>query len=97
MNRSKLMLVAGCGAASLATSQAIAQEAASASGLEEIVVTAQKRTELLKNVPASVTAVTTQSFQNLNAAKLEDYVARIPALSVLNVSMAQASTQITIR
>jgi outer membrane receptor protein involved in Fe transport len=96
MNRSKLMLAAGCAAASLLASQAQAADPAS-TAVDEVVVTASKRSELLKDVPSSVTAVTTQTFQTLGAAKLEDLSVRIPGLTVSNVSMAQGSTQLTIR
>jgi outer membrane receptor protein involved in Fe transport len=101
MNREpKLVLVAGCASAVLLADvgQALAETPApDASSVEEVVVTAQKRTELLKNVPASVTAVTSSSLQDAGAAKLDDYVAKIPGLTVSNVSMANASTQLTIR
>jgi outer membrane receptor protein involved in Fe transport len=74
-----------------------ASDSADEASETDIVVTAQKKTELLKNVPASVTAVTADTMQDIGAAKLEDYVGKIPALTVSNVSMASASTQITIR
>ncbi|MDT9600196.1 TonB-dependent receptor [Sphingosinicella rhizophila] len=63
----------------------------------DIVVTAQKREERLKDVPAAVTAVTADTFQEINATKIEDYVARIPGLTVSQVGGAQAATQLTIR
>jgi outer membrane receptor protein involved in Fe transport len=96
----KLTLLAGCAGAILLTGagQAFADDGApQPPTVEEVVVTAQKRTELLKNVPASVTAVTSSNFQDLGAAKLDDYVARIPALTVSNVSMTNGGTQLTIR
>ena len=63
----------------------------------EIVVTAQKRSERLKDVPAAITAVTSANLQELNAAKLDDYVARIPGLTVSQAGGAAAATQLTIR
>ena len=65
--------------------------------LSEIVVTADKRSEPLKNVPASVTAVPAAELQQIGAAKLDDYAARIPGLTVVNASEAQGSTQLTLR
>jgi outer membrane receptor protein involved in Fe transport len=97
VNASRSVLIAGCAAAGLLAGGHAYAAAADGSAVEEVVVTAQKRTELLKDVPSSVTALTTRSFQDLGAVKLEDYVGRIPGLTVSNVSMAQGSTQITIR
>src|SRR5207237_419199 len=48
--------------------------------IEEIIVTAQKRSERLRDVPESITAVTTGTLQDLGATRLDDYVARIPNL-----------------
>jgi outer membrane receptor protein involved in Fe transport len=65
--------------------------------LEEIIVTANKRAERLKDVPASVTAVTGDMLTTIGAARLEDYVARVPGLVLSNVSFANGSNQLTIR
>lgn len=93
--------MAGCGAATflagIGQANAAAAIAPDATSSGEIVVTAQKRAETVKNVPASVTAVTTKALQTIGAAKLDDYVSQIPGLTVSNVSAAQASTQLTIR
>lgn len=96
---SKAALVAGCATATLlAVGQAHAAPQQSGEALlEEIVVTAQKRDERLKDIPAAVTAVTGANLQRTGAAKLDDYVAKIPGLTVSNVSVAAASTQLTIR
>ena len=48
-------------------------------------------------MPASVTAVPAAELQQIGASKLDDYVARIPGLTVMNASEAQGSTQLTIR
>jgi outer membrane receptor protein involved in Fe transport len=69
----------------------------SSSSTDEIVVTAQKRSERLKDVPAAITAVTGADLQAINATKLDDYVARIPGLVVAQVGGANASTQLAIR
>jgi outer membrane receptor protein involved in Fe transport len=65
--------------------------------LEEIIVTANKRAERLKDVPASVTAVTGEMLTTIGAARLEDYVAKVPGLLLSNVSFANGSNQLTIR
>jgi outer membrane receptor protein involved in Fe transport len=58
---------------------ALAQEAA---GLEEIVVTAQKRAERLQEVPASVTAIKGEALSELGLSQLADYAQYAPGLAV---------------
>ncbi|MDT9600538.1 TonB-dependent receptor [Sphingosinicella rhizophila] len=47
-------------------------------GLEEIVVTAQKRSENLQNVPISITALTGESLENIQATSLQALQGSIP-------------------
>jgi outer membrane receptor protein involved in Fe transport len=49
--------------------------------LEEIVVTAQKRTENLQDVPLSITALGTQELENLRVEDFDDYAKFLPSLS----------------
>src|ERR1700741_889474 len=53
-----------------------------ASALQEIVVTAQKRSEKLHDVPMGVTAVTTDQIDKLRLTDFKDLQALVPALSV---------------
>lgn len=56
--------------------------AAAASGQEEqIVVTAQKRTENLQDVPIAITAITTKTLDDLQVNQFEDYARLVPSLS----------------
>ena len=50
-------------------------------GLEEIVVTAQKRTENLQDVPLSVQVLGNTQLENLNVNGFEDYVKYLPTVS----------------
>jgi iron complex outermembrane recepter protein len=50
-------------------------------GLQEIVVTAQKRSERLSDVPASITAVTGASLQQAGAVSYGDYLNTVPGVS----------------
>ncbi|NIJ39380.1 outer membrane receptor protein involved in Fe transport [Sphingopyxis panaciterrae] len=84
-------------AANASAPAAAAPDADAPDAAQEIVVTAQKRSERLRDVPAAITAVTSASLQELNAAKLDDYVARIPGLTVSQVGGASAATQLSIR
>src|ERR1700723_4594224 len=58
-----------------------AQEAASSGSLEEVVVTAQKRTESLQDVPLSITALGTQKLDELNVQNVDDYIKYLPSVS----------------
>jgi iron complex outermembrane recepter protein len=52
-----------------------------AGGLEEIVVTAQKRTEDLQTVPLSIQAFGEEKLGELNVQKFDDYVRYMPSVS----------------
>jgi outer membrane receptor protein involved in Fe transport len=55
-----------------------------ATGLEEIVVTAQKRAERLQEVPASVTAIKGDVLSQLGLGQLADYAQYAPGLAIQN-------------
>ena len=50
-------------------------------GLQEVVVTAQKRTENLQDVPVSIEVLDTRKLEQLNVASLDDYVKFSPSVS----------------
>jgi iron complex outermembrane receptor protein len=50
--------------------------------LEEIVVTAQKRTERLQDVPVPVTAVSASALVDTNQLRLQDYYSSVPGLDL---------------
>jgi iron complex outermembrane receptor protein len=60
---------------------ALAQTAPPAAGLEEIVVTAQKREESLQNVPVSIVALSTKKLDQLRVTSFGDYAKLVPSLS----------------
>jgi iron complex outermembrane receptor protein len=60
---------------------AIAQEATEASAPAEIIVTAQKRSEKLQNVPAAVSVVSGDSLQKLSTNNIEDTQRLVPTLT----------------
>ncbi len=61
--------------------------------LEEVLVTAQKRTENIQHVPSSVSVLGSQRLQRLHATTITDYAAYIPGL---NVSSGGSPGQTTI-
>lgn len=66
-----------------------------ATQLGTVVVTASKRPEFLKDVPSSIAVLDGLGLRKQGAARLEDYVARVPGL-VLN-AQSVGQQQITIR
>ena len=78
------------GAAALVAvpSPALAQQAATrpaqASGLEEIVVTAERRTENLQNVPVTVTAVSADQMTASGITNIQSLANIVPSLSVID-------------
>src|SRR6188474_2253377 len=62
-----------------------AQPAPAAAAAEDegdvIIVTAQKRSENLQNVPISIQALGTQQLEDLNVANFQDYTRLLPSIS----------------
>ncbi len=74
-------LLTACGGASYA---ATSDAAASATGVEEIVVTSQRRSENIQKVPLTVQALTSETLQKQNVQTLDDLLKYTP-----NVTFAQ--------
>lgn len=81
---------------------AAAQSTSSAS-IEEVVVTAEKRPEAVRNISGSVSAFTGAQLQQLGAQDLQDYLSRIPGVVFdgqqpgdSNISIRGVSTTTTI-
>jgi outer membrane receptor protein involved in Fe transport len=60
---------------------AFAQQRETAVVLEEVVVSAQKRTEDLQNVPLSITAINTAKLEELHISDSGDYIKYLPSVS----------------
>src|SRR5271170_7951162 len=52
--------------------------------LEEVVVTARKRTENLQDVPISIEVYTAKDLQNLGISQFEDYATKTPSISFVS-------------
>lgn len=88
----RTLLSSGCAVLSLAASatsafaqSSIEDEAVAAAAIDEIVVTAQGRTQALSKVPVSVTVTTGEDIQRANLRNLEEVAVRLP-----NVRISQA-------
>lgn len=88
------LLVAGLGAAGSALAQEDSELPPPTIGLEEIVVTAQKRVERLQDVPISVTAFNEEALDNMVADSIGDLDRFVPNLSVGDSQVTQPSYSI---
>jgi len=61
-------------------SSAAAQSAQQPSGLEEVIVTAQKRSERLQDVPIAITAIGSEALEKAGVQRLDDISALTPGL-----------------
>ncbi|HEY3948911.1 TonB-dependent receptor plug domain-containing protein, partial [Phenylobacterium sp.] len=94
---SKLTWLAGVAAVAItapATSFAAAAAADSPS-VQELVVTADKREENVKDVPQSVTAISGASLDIQRAVSFQDYVTQVPGMNL--VSSQPGSARLTLR
>ena len=99
----KRVLLTGAALATLVPVAAVAQETPAApatptsdtSETADIVVTAQKRSERLRDVPASVSVVTATDLTKQGVVQFSDYATRVPGLSLTSVRTGQS--QVTLR
>ncbi|HKD54655.1 MAG TPA: TonB-dependent receptor [Steroidobacteraceae bacterium] len=61
-----------------------------AEALGEVLVTAQRRAENIQNVPISMTALTSQTLQQLNVSTLDDYIRFLPSVTTANNGPGQS-------
>jgi iron complex outermembrane receptor protein len=93
MNRSRLLRVSVASVLLLSSARSLAQEATAQPAaergdqkLEEIIVTATKRAEPLREISGSVSAFVEASLETLGAQSFEDYLTRTPGV-VFNASV----------
>jgi outer membrane receptor protein involved in Fe transport len=90
---SRIGLAVAAALAGAAASPAVRADAAAApadtsanSGvLQEVVVTARKRTENLQDIPLSVDVFTQKDVQNLGIVEFNDYATKVPSISFISV------------
>ncbi len=75
--------------------QSVYAQQASSGGLEEVVVTAQRRTENLQDVPISIQALTGDTLSQLNVSTVQDVIKFLP--SVTTNTLGPGQTNIYIR
>lgn len=94
-SRARLLLLCAAPAALLWAHPAIAAEAADGdqvSALEEVIVTARKRQENIREIPVAVTAVSGEKLDKYDLRSIEAIAASIPQLSVVRGSSGSGAT-----
>ena len=72
---------------------AVAQDQQQSAGaLEEIIVTARKRTESAQTIPAAIQAISQESLAAMGAKAMEDYARFVPSINVVPQGAAGNST-----
>jgi len=66
-------------------------------GVQEVVVTARRRTEDLQSVPVAVTAVTADAIQALDVTSLEDLNSFVPNMKIANDRATSSTINVYIR
>src|ERR1700731_466845 len=77
-------ILGGSSCAAYAAEPATESTEAGAGALEEITVTAQRRSENIQDVPISMQALTAQALQQLNVSTLDDYIKYLPNVTTAN-------------
>ncbi len=85
----------GAAASTAAASESAQRDVSAAEPLEEITVTAQKRTQSIQDVPISIRALSEKELERLGANDLQDYAGFAPSLNL--VGQGPLRTQITMR
>ena len=71
--------------------QVVWAQAAPGGGLEEVVVTAQRRAESLQDVPLSIQALTGETLKELKVSTIDEFVKFLPSVSTANLGPGQSN------
>jgi outer membrane receptor protein involved in Fe transport len=85
------LLLSGAALCALSVPAARAQEAADKGGIQEVVVTAQRRSENLQDVPIAIQALTGDSLAQLNIENFDDMTKQLPNVTVSSFGPGQSN------
>ena len=71
--------------------QVVWAQAAPGGGLEEVIVTAQRRTENLQDVPLAIQALTGETLSQLNVSTIEEFVRFLPSVTTATIGPGQSN------
>jgi iron complex outermembrane receptor protein len=92
MRNLKTLVLSGCAAAVLMPILPV-----SAQSIDEIVVTARRQSESLRDVPASVSVLTSDALEKTGAQLAEDFVQLTPGVTIVTGTAEVGDSQINIR
>jgi len=81
MREPRIVLIAGVWLAAAAAANAAAEPTSQAGGLEEVIVTAQKRSESEQSVPMSMTTFSSAALEQKSITSFFDYATKVPNLA----------------
>lgn len=90
-------LLASNGAVTLSTPAGLGATAESSSGLEEIIVTAEKREQSLQDTPISIVALTSDALETKGISGIDDLRAEVPSLQIVPHPNSASTAQVFIR
>src|SRR5580658_1853954 len=83
--------ILGGASSDLASAAAAADTNTDSQGIPEIVVTAQRRTENMQNVPITIQALTAETLTQLNVATFDDFVKYLPNVTAASNGPGQGN------
>jgi len=84
MTNNRAFLYSVCSGVALAAALGWSSAASAQTTVDEVIVTAQKRSENIQNVPAAISVVDAKLLNNLHATSLTDYAAYVPDFHVIS-------------
>ena len=81
MHKPRFVLIAGVWLVTAAAANAAAETAPATGALEEVIVTAQKRSESEQTVPMSITTFSSEALQQKAINNFFDYATKVPNLA----------------
>lgn len=94
---SLLALSAQAQQATATTSGTVPPESASAGETQTVTISATRRKELIREVPLSVTSISTEQLQETGARSINDYLAAVPGVVLQNSGVIDGTGNIIIR
>lgn len=88
---SAIVAILGVHSTGVYAQQASAASAANSDSIQEIVVTAQRRTESIQDVPITVQALTGDTLKQLNVSTLDDFIKALPNVTQSSTGPGQSA------
>jgi len=74
-----------------APAQVVWAQTTSSGGLEEVIVTAQRRSENLQDVPVAIQALTGETLREIKASTIDEFIKYLPSVTTANLGPTQSN------